>query len=99
MPPCHSYEAALKRLLAERPQYCVLEIDLDMPPEAHPGYGSIGRRLLALLRSRGCRTLVYTRLTQQPLAPLRGLDPHVALLPKTAPLSAALRQISRFATS
>ncbi len=99
LPPCTSYEAALRFLINHRPRLCVLEIDLGRSKSPLPGVGESGHRLLALLRSRLCRTLVYTRSPHQDPALLRGLDPQVSVLQKSAPPSAVIRHLSQCAAA
>jgi hypothetical protein len=94
--PCLSYDEALRQLAEHQPRLCVLECDLGQVAAPNPDFGQVGRRLLAILDGRGCRTLAYVRDPAQAQS-LRGLHPTLQVLCKSQPPETLVDRLLRMA--
>ncbi|MGP6086735.1 hypothetical protein [Antarctobacter jejuensis] len=95
LPPLGSYNEALAWLSKNSPKLCVLDLDLGRRINGNIQVGEEGRRLLAILHSRGCKTVIYSAYAQN-LANLTPIDPGVELISKSCPVEEVvtrLRQI------
>ena len=74
LPPVSHYTAALTSLSQNTPRLCVLDLDLGRQMSSNVVIGEEGRRLLAILHARGCRTAVYSAYVSNSLG-LRDIAP------------------------
>ncbi|WP_420327666.1 hypothetical protein [Mameliella sp.] len=94
LPPVSHYTAALSSLSQDTPRLCVLDLDLGRQMNANVQIGEEGRRLLAILHARGCRTAVYSAYVSNPLG-LRDIAPDVEVLSKSQPVEDLVRVLRR----
>lgn len=90
LPPVSHYTAALTSLSQNTPRLCVLDLDLGRQMSSNVVIGEEGRRLLAILHARGCRTAVYSAYVSNPLG-LRDIAPNVEVLSKSEPVEELVR--------
>lgn len=90
LPPVSHYTAALTSLSQNTPRLCVLDLDLGRQMSSNVVIGEEGRRLLAILHARGCRTAVYSAYVSNPLG-LRDIAPDVEVLSKSEPVEELVR--------
>ncbi|KHQ51175.1 DNA-binding transcriptional response regulator [Mameliella alba] len=90
LPPVSHYTAALSSLSQDTPRLCVLDLDLGRQMSSNVVIGEEGRRLLAILHARGCRTAVYSAYVSNPLG-LRDTAPDVEVLSKSQPVEELVR--------
>ncbi|BBU58580.1 MULTISPECIES: hypothetical protein [Mameliella] len=90
LPPVSHYTAALSSLSQDTPRLCVLDLDLGRQMSSNVVIGEEGRRLLAILHARGCRTAVYSAYVSNPLG-LRDIAPDVEVLSKSQPVEELVR--------
>ncbi len=90
LPPVSHYTAALSSLSQNTPRLCVLDLDLGRQMSSNVVIGEEGRRLLAILHARGCRTAVYSAYVSNSLG-LRDIAPDVEVLSKSEPVEELVR--------
>ncbi|WP_300442183.1 hypothetical protein [uncultured Mameliella sp.] len=90
LPPVSHYTAALTSLSQNTPRLCVLDLDLGRQMSSNVVIGEEGRRLLAILHARGCRTAVYSAYVSNSLG-LRDIAPDVEVLSKSEPVEELVR--------
>ena len=90
LPPVSPYTAALSSLSQNPPRLCVLDLDLGRQMSSNVVIGEEGRRLLAILHARGCRTAVYSAYVSNSLG-LRDIAPDVEGLSKSEPVEELVR--------
>ncbi|MBW4982958.1 hypothetical protein KZZ07_10435 [Mameliella sp. CS4] len=90
LPPVRHYTGALSSLSQNTPRLCVLDLDLGRQMSSNVVIGEEGRRLLAILHARGCRTAVYSAYVSNSLG-LRDIAPDVEVLSKSEPVEELVR--------
>ncbi len=58
--PCSTYTETLESLYDVVPEFCVLDLDLGIPPDLGLPPGAEGRKILSVLNSKGIKTVVYS---------------------------------------
>lgn len=97
MQPVGYYAEALACLSERSPRFCVLDLDLGRRISTNTQIGEEGRRLLAILGSRGCRTVVYSAFARD-MHNLLSIDPNVEVISKTCPVEDVVTRLQRIAT-
>ena len=98
---CHSqksacsYEDALSAINAGSFDYCILDLDLGNSFKSTVMNEPEGKRLLAVLHSRGVSTVVYSGILNEQRR-IRDLDPSVVTIDKTEPAETVIEALTRF---
>ncbi len=93
-----SYEDALAAINARSFDYCILDLDLGNSFKGPFPNEPEGRRLLAILQSRGVSTVVYSGILDEQRR-IRDLDPSVITIDKTEPAQTVIEALGRFKRS
>ena len=89
-----SYEDALAAINACSFDYCILDLDLGNSLSGKLLREPEGRRLLAILQSRGVSTIVYSGILNEQRR-IRDLDPCVVTMDKTEPAESVVAALAR----